>query len=731
MIAGILLGLLVAAGPQLPLSVATSDDALAAIGNPAGLGAGRKSDFYWMYNFRTAPFWSNSAFCGNAGPLGAFWEPGYRWGVAAGSGKDGIYGGVRLVRDTETHWSLAAMLRPRQWLSLGAVWNDVNHDWGTVTAGAALRPLGNRLTLSADVLASRPTSPVLGIEAEPVNGLGLAARLKPEDRSFSAGLTIGLGRASLGAVGSKVGTGKQAGALLRLGSERRRSLVRPSPRFLELRLAGSVADQMPGFSLGSRPSRTTWDLLELLRRAKDDPGIGGIVLRLDGLSASPAQAQELRQALGDIRARGKKVFVYAPSLGMNEFYVASVADRIICYPLGDVNIPGVRSSSLFLKGTLEKLGIEPDAIRHGKYKSAIEAFTEDSLTDPSREQLEAMLDAAYREFLSAAGSGRGIGPDSIERLVGIGFFTTGEAMSCGLVDTLCYPDELDDVLRKQAPGFRKVSEQQYRGDKEFEYDWQEPDQVAVVYATGTIAPGESRTSFLSGEMTMGAATIARALKQARNNPRVKAIVLRVDTPGGDGFASDMIWREVELCRKKKPVAVSMGSVAASGGYYIACTADRIFASPGTVTGSIGVFGLKFVTEGLYNKLGARRQVLKRGERADAASDLRPFSTAEESLFQRQIDEFYRQFVEKVASGRQLSFESVDSVGQGRVWMGSDAVRVGLIDSLGGLIPAIDWARREARLAEYDLVFYPKPRGGLGAALGRFLAARLPEVRLWP
>ncbi|MEO0081440.1 MAG: signal peptide peptidase SppA [candidate division WOR-3 bacterium] len=723
---------LVSSAPQVPVSVAVSDDALAIMGNPAGLGVNQSWDFYCMYNLRRSSVWQNCALCGRLEQLGGFWEPGSRYGLGLGLGNRGLYGGVKLTRDSLTRWGLGALARPVRWLSVGAVWNDLGHNWGSVTAGIALRPFGNRLTLSADALGSAPLRPVVGFETEPLNGVALAGRLKPDDMSFSLGLTIGLGRMSVGTVGSRVGQKQQVGAVLRLGKQKRRSLLPSKKRYVEVKLVGSVADQKPGFSLsGSRPARTTWELLDLVQRARKDRSVCGLVLKLEGFSPGLAQAQELRSALADFRAAGKKVFVYAPHLGMMEFYVASVADRILCYPLGDVSIPGVTATALFLKGTLEKLGIEPDAIRHGKYKSAVETFTEDSLTETNREQIEAMLDAVFDDFVEQTSNGRGIGRDSMERLVNIGFFSTREAAQCGLVDELCYPDELDSILKKQVPGFGKMSESSYRGIEDYEYDWQRPAQVAVVYATGSIETGESRTDFLSGEMTMGANTIVNALRRARKDSRVKAVVLRVDSPGGDGFASDLIWREVELCRKKKPVVVSMGNVAASGGYYISCTADRIFASPGTVTGSIGVFNLKFVTEGLYNKLGARRQVLKRGAHAGAMSDQRPLTPEEESLFTRQIDEFYRQFVEKVASGRRLRYEQVDSVAQGRVWTGRDARRVGLVDSLGGVLPALEWAKTQAKLKDCECVFYPSRKAGLGPLLERLVQALVPRVALWP
>ncbi len=723
----LIISLLVAFAPQMPLSVATTDDVLAVFANPAGLGMGRKLDFYYRYNFEPGDYWSNNSFAASVGPVGAFWEPNDRFGFALGAGSDGLLAGVRLVRDSVTRWDLGAMWRPARWFSLGGVWNDLGREWGRVTAGVAVRPFGSRFTLSVDVSSADYSDPVVGIELEPVNGIALAAKVKPSDWSVNAGLTVGLGQLSVGAVGTRVGDRNQAGALIRLGKEDRRTLVPRTKRYLEIRLSGSIADQKPGFSLmGSRPSRTTWELLDLIARARDDREIAGIVLKLEGFRMGFAQAQEFRAALEEFKARGKKVYVYATGLGMRGYYLASVGDRIVCHPVADVNIPGVSMGALLLKGTFEKLGLEFDFQRYGKYKSAVEMFTADSLSPANREQLEALLDAVYEEFLAGASAGREMSATEMEELVNRGLFMAHEAKAAGLIDTTCYHDELDDLLKEEVKGFRKVTESEYLGRVDFDYDWQGPGLVAIIYACGGIMGGESGTDFLTGSMTAGANTLVRAIRAARKDKRVKAIVLRVDSPGGSGFASDLIWRELELAKEKKPVVASMGNVAASGGYYISCGADRVFAGPTTLTGSIGGYSFKIVTEGLYNKLGAKRQMLKRGEHADYGSDARRFTPEEDSILQYQVDHFCHEFVQKVADGRGLSFEAADSVAQGRVWSGRDAHQVGLVDSLGGLLVAIEWAKQQAKLKECDFVFYPKPKSGVMAMLGRLLTRQIEQ-----
>uniref|UniRef100_A0A7C4CAG5 Signal peptide peptidase SppA n=1 Tax=candidate division WOR-3 bacterium TaxID=2052148 RepID=A0A7C4CAG5_UNCW3 len=397
--------------------------------------------------------------------------------------------------------------------------------------------------------------------------------------------------------------------------------------------------------------------------------------------------------------------------------------------MGGVLIPGVSGRMTFLKGTLEKLGIEPEASRHGRYKSAVEQFTEDSLTAPNREQMQALVDALYDEFISATAAGRNITPEQMETLVDQAFFMAHEAKASGLVDTLCYDDELDSLVAREL-GHARDKEHQFRSRKPFKDVWSAGSRIALIYANGSIATGESRTDFLTGNQIIGSTTLVNAIRQARKDRRVKSVLLRVDSPGGDGLASDEIWRELELTRAKKPLVVSMGGVAASGGYYISCNAERVFASPASLTGSIGVFSLRLVTEGLYNKLGVRRQSVKRGEHADL-TDARAMTPEEDSIVQAQIDYFYGQFVNKVAQGRRMTPEQVDSVAQGRVWSGRDAFRVGLVDSLGGLKAALDYARDRARLgSDSEIEFYPKPKSAFGFDLDEFKNRLLLRLRPW-
>ncbi|MGQ9708423.1 MAG: signal peptide peptidase SppA [bacterium] len=716
--------------PQLPISIATTDDGLAVLANPSGLGMRRGLEFYYLYNFQHQEFLNNNSFLLSCGPLGFFIEPKpLRYGLALGVKQEQFLGGVRLVRDSIIRWDLGTMVRPWPWFSIGGMWQGFNRSLGRVGIGAGVRPFGSRLTFFAESYFN-PVQPFVGFQAEPIPGVEFAGRMKIERTkqvNFAAGVSISLGRIGLGFCG--VPSPAELAGVVRISQEFRRSVFPGVKRYLEINLSEPVLDQRPGFSLmGLRRARTTYSLLEVLRKAEEEPSVKGIILKLGNENMSFAQAQEFRSALLKLRQEGKRVWVYAQNLGMVGYYLASGADQIILHPMGDVVIPGVTLRSTFLKGALEKLGLKAEAHRRGRYKSAVEVFTEDSMSTENEEQLQALVDGWYDEFIKATGEGRGLSAEEMESLIGQAFFRAEPAKTTGLIDTFLFEDELDSLVKREFRDARKISEKVLTGKRDFNYNWVEPEKLAVIYITGNIVLGESGTDFLTGEQRAGSKTLSRAIRDAGNAKKVKGILVRVDSPGGDGIAADAIWREVELVKKKKPVVVSMGGLAASGGYYVSCNATRIFALPGTITGSIGVFSLRLITEGLYNKLGIRRRVVKRGEHADALSDFRELTAVEDSILQDQIDWFYEQFISKVARGRNLTLEWVDSVAQGRVWLGRDARQLGLVDSLGGFIEAIEFCREKAGLRkDFEVISYPQPRRGIGAFLGEKIELLLGNI----
>jgi protease-4 len=370
-------------------------------------------------------------------------------------------------------------------------------------------------------------------------------------------------------------------------------------------------------------------------------------------------------------------------------------------------VSGLAAEVTFFRRTLDKLGVQAEFEGVGKYKNAPNQFTEDSFTGPHREQTEALVDSLYGQYVAGIASSRNKTAQEVRALVDQGPYDGQSALKAGLVDELIYRDELDKRLKhaeRLAPG-RYV-----RAARGFGFDGRA--KVALVYAVGTIVPGKSGSGPFSGGL-VGSETLARVIREARDDEQVRAIVLRVDSPGGSGTASDVIWREVVLARKVKPVVVSMGDVAASGGYYIAMNGDAIVAEPGTITGSIGVFSGKFNLRGLYDKIGLTKEIVARGRNATIFSDYQPWSAEEKARMRSLMTSFYADFIAKAASGRKKTVEEIDRVAQGRVWTGAEALKVGLVDRLGGLEVALAVARERAKIGkdeELNLVVLPERKG---------------------
>lgn len=444
-------------------------------------------------------------------------------------------------------------------------------------------------------------------------------------------------------------------------------------------------------------------------RAADDRGIDALVLNVGDVAWGWARIAEFRDALRVFQARGKPVHVSLAGGGEQSFLLASGADVIAMPETAVLQLDGLTLSAMFLRGTYDKLGIKPNFAHVGEFKSGVETYTRTGFSPPAREALETLLEDAYTVLVDSLASARGLGPDSMRHLIDDGPFTAPVAMRAGLLDTLLDEPGLE-ALAARSTGGRLGRTNLVRYLRRGESVPGAPE-IALVVASGAIVPGRSRHSAWSGP-ECGAETIVGALRDARNRATVKAIVLRVDSPGGSGQASDDIWQEVRRARAQKPVIVSMSNLAASGGYYIACGADAIVAEPATITGSIGVYGGKLNLLGLYHKLGLNIETVSRGRSAEMLSPFRDFTAEEQARFQSQLDDFYRVFLARVSDGRGMSAGAVDSLGRGRVWSGVSARRFGLVDTLGGLQTALGLARARAGLGDREAVnleLYPRPR----------------------
>jgi protease-4 len=492
-----------------------------------------------------------------------------------------------------------------------------------------------------------------------------------------------------------------------------RAVEIPARGYLEVPLAGPVAEIAPpdalmSFLLGTKPL-AVHDLWSNLRKAKVDGRIDAVVLRLGLLECDWAKASEMREAILDFRRSGKKVYALieeAPDFDL-EYYVATACDRIILQPLGWLGINGIGGYVPFLKGGLDKLGIRAEFEHVEQYKTAANMFTEKGFTPAHREEMESLYSDIFAQYVAAAAKARGKTEAEFRALIDQGFFQGEQAKAAGLVDDLLYEDEVQALLRRDGRIISPIAFDDYTRVKPASLGLETgPHSIALIYAVGTIMTGESLPS------VMGGSTVARWIRTARTDASIKAIVLRVDSPGGSSVGSDVIWREVALARKAKPVIVSMSDVAGSGGYWIAMSATKIVAEPQTLTGSIGVLAGKFSIDGLLEKLGVTSERLVFGEKADVFSPFRPFTAEERKVLKDEILWTYEQFLTRAAEGRGLTRDQVDAVGKGRIWTGRQAKDLKLVDELGGLTMAIGMAKKEAGIdADEDvrLDVWPRPR----------------------
>lgn len=450
------------------------------------------------------------------------------------------------------------------------------------------------------------------------------------------------------------------------------------------------------------------DILANIKKAEEDNKIKGIYLQLSGLQTGIATIEEIRNALLNFKKSGKFIIAFSDTYTQGSYYLASIADKIYLNPGGSVNLIGISADLMFFKKTLEKLDIEPEIIRHGKFKSAVEPFLYDRMSPENREQIRTYVGSIWDHMVQQISESRNIKPDQINRFAdSLLLWDIKAAQNYGLIDAALYKDQVLDTLarltgRNQAKDLQFIGHSKYLRvpSKDRKYS---RNEIAVIYAEGDIVPGEVNDGFIGSEV------ISRTIRDARRDSSVKAIVFRVNSGGGSALASEVIWRELDLARKVKPVIASMGDVAASGGYYIVAPADTIVASPNTITGSIGVFGLLVNAQGFFNnKLGITFDVEKTNDWSDFASIYRPLSATERIVLQKMVDETYTTFVNRVSDGRNMVYSAVDKIGEGRVWSGKNAVELGLVDVLGGLSDAIRLAAEKAGLEDdYRVVELPR------------------------
>ena len=459
------------------------------------------------------------------------------------------------------------------------------------------------------------------------------------------------------------------------------------------------------------------DVINAIEAAKNDADIKGISILNDESTLGMAQSKALRDALEDFKKSGKFVMAYANSFTQKEYYLNSVANTIYLNPVGDMDFKGLSAELMFFKDFQEKTGVKMEVIRHGKYKSAVEPFLENKMSDANREQTTALLNSVWNSVVSDIASSRKISVEKLNEIAnGLLARTPEMAKQQKLIDVVAYEDVYHDAIRKvlkvaKDEDYNKVTLSDYTKKittTSIVTDTQ--NRIAIIYAQGEIQSGEGDVNII------GEGSMRRSLQEARKDKNIKAIVLRIDSPGGSALTSDLIWREVELTKKVKPVVVSMGNYAASGGYYIACNANTIFAEKNTITGSIGVFGILPNFSQLTKKIGINVEQVRTHENASRYSPFVPLDEKFKAVTQEGVEHIYNTFVTHVAQGRKMTFAQVDAIAQGRVWAGSEAVKIGLVDKIGGLNDAIKEAAKLSKTQKYGTQNYPEYKKDLNDLL---------------
>lgn len=469
------------------------------------------------------------------------------------------------------------------------------------------------------------------------------------------------------------------------------------------------------------------DVIKAIEYAQTDTDIKGISIINNSSNLGIAQTKALRDALGKFKNSGKFVYSYADVYSQKDYYLNSVANTMYVNPIGEIDFKGLSTEIMFFKDFQEKSGLKMEVIRHGKYKSAVEPFLENQMSEANREQTMALLNSIWNSLLTDISVSRKVSETRLNEIAtGLLARSPEMALKEKLIDKIAYEDVYHADIRKALKvdadkDYNKVSIEDYAEKIAVSTgDYSTKDKIAIIYAQGEILSGEGDVSFI------GEGSMRRSLQEARKDKNVKAIVLRIDSPGGNALTSELIWREIELTKKEKPVVVSMGNLAASGGYYIACNAHKIYAESNTITGSIGVFGTLPNFTQAANKYGINTQQLKTHERANNYSPFVSLDDNTRAYYQESVEKIYSIFVNRVAKGRNMSFAQVDSIGQGRVWSGKDALRIGLVDKIGGMDDALKEAASLAKIKEYRTQDFPEYEKSFEDILAQFGLAQSKE-----
>ena len=734
-----------------PFSVATTDNFLATKVNPAALGFGNAGGLGYLQYFEESKLLKKHAVLVNLENLGYCFENSednlsiHTLASGFNCGIKNMYLGWDYVWENSKFkkgdWGFALLYRPFDFVSFGAVGSKLTNDNRNGKIGFALRPISiknkfwDKLSLSCDIQYENKEwrKPILGIETELINGLQLGGSYNIDKETFSANFSINFYKFKIGT--SFTSNDNTHGlSYANISKKSFRSIIKKKSqnKFYDYKLKGTILEQkakqkIGPFQIVTTKGHTISEILETIKELKENDEIKGIVFKSGNIAASVAKYEEIKDALLNFKSAGKKIVYYFENIGnMNYALAAAVGDKIYLNPSGMVGLSGFSIPMPYLKDLLDTLGIEVINFRSHQYKTAGNMLSENKMTDAEREMLEYYLDGIYEEAVSMIAKGRGMSEEKVKELVDDGpYFVAKDALTAGLIDGIIYEDELEAKIKDKFDNAKIVKK--YKKDM-FRYDWSDEPmpKIAVLYATGFIHSGKGQIG-----KSIGSETMTKAIKSAREDKSIKGIVFRIDSGGGSALASDIICREISLCKEgkdAKPVVVSMSGVAGSGGYYIACKADKIVAEPGTVTGSIGVIGMAINLERLYKKIHVNTEIVKRGKHADLGATSREMTEEEKEMIEQSIESFYWDFVDKVAEGRGMTREKVHEIAQGRIWTGKQAKERGLVDELGGLNKAIEKLKDLAKIdKDVEVVVYPKPKPGFTISFDADLPGMKTEI----
>lgn len=748
---------------QLPTSSAFSDEATSLTINPAGLGRVGRLNAWYLHERSNVRIMDNDGvwFATSVADLVGL-GLGFEWlrpgpGLGAERAKTLLgfsVGPQQLSAGLTVNWftggdpqaltslDVGVQSRPVRWLSLGAFVRNLNtpsnaatqlnREW---TIGVGLRPFGERVTLGVDWVAPEKT-PLANsrlqytLQARVFGGIRLLAGFS---HGFAPGQSLyahgGLG-IDLENVGYTQGVAYGDGQFnwqfaARLSMDKEKSVI-PQRKIAVIGLGG-LGNSGGGLTVGSLLGIADEDrylrFLRFLDKAASDPELEGVVLKVEGADVGLARADEVRSAIIKLRAAGKKVYAYALAMGDNEYLMVSACDAIYAAPEAMMLVDGLRSSVTFFGGTARRFGVEIDVARVGDYKNFPDQFTRVDMSDAQRETINAYLDTNQKIVAARIKESRGLENDAWQQIVDEGLKPPKRAVQLRQIDGLLTPQQFDEFIGEHLAGAR-IS----RGYRPFDTRdgrWGSQKAIAVIPVLGSIGGGQNSSNPITGE-SAGAESFIQSINAAAEDSNVVAIVVRVDSGGGDALASDLMYRAVLEAKKKKPVIASMGDVAASGGYYVAMGAQEIFASPTTLTGSIGVFYVKPAIKKLAEEYGVNQVNLARGKLSGLTDNYEPWSADQRAAAQKWIDDFYDSFITEVASSRNLKKEDVDKVARGRVWSGEDAKARGLVDRMGGLMDAIALAKELSGYQGELAITIVQPSSSL---LGSVLGATVPDAIL--